>query len=137
MNFRAWLESVTRVISVAEDQFLHFTTESRADQILSDGVLKMNPPYPKFGTDSVDAISVTYGQWVPGTQVTHVKATDRDPLVAILFKTNVVPYAGYPEEVKWNRDVKLIDPQIIPIQKARAMLTYKTKDDDYEIHYDG
>jgi len=137
MNFRAWLESVERVISVSEDSFIHFTTESRAEQILHDGVLKMNPPYPKFGTDSVDAISVTYGQWIPGTQLTHIKTTDKDPVVAIVFKTNVPPYAGYPEEVKWNKDVKLIDPQIINVQKARAMLTYKTHDEDYEIRYDG
>jgi len=137
MNFKAWFESTTRIISVSEDSFLHFTTEFRAEQILSAGVLKMQPPYPKFGTDSVDAISITYGQWVPGTQITHIRASQKDPLVAIHFKTDLVPYAAYPEEVKWNKDVPLIDPEIVSIQKAKAMLTYKTKDDDYEIRYDG
>jgi len=137
MNFKTWLESITRVLSVSDDSFLHFTTESRAEEIVSSGVLKMNPPHQKFGTDTVDAISVTYGQWVPGTQITHIKTTDKNPLVAVWFKTDVVPYAAYPEEVKWNKDVNLIQPKIVGVQKARAMLTYRTDEEDYEIRYDG
>lgn len=128
-------ESHEYTLLVSQDSFLHFTKKSRATEILKSGFLSMNPPYPKFGTDSVDAVSVTHGQWVPGVQFTHIKATKEDPVVAIWFKTNVPPYAGYPEEVKWNKDVPLMTPKIIPADKAKGML--KSRGEDYEIIYNG
>ena len=134
MNFKVWLESI-RTIPVAKDSFLHFTPMSRAKQIVDDGMLLMRPPFKKFGTDSVDAISVTFGRWVPGTQVTHISATKDDPIVAVWFKTKTLPYAGYPEEVKWDKDVMLINPKIIPQAKARSMLTTTNSEEDYEIEY--
>jgi len=134
MNFKAWIESTEYVISISEDSFLHFTKSSRAEEIIESGVLLMNPPYKKFGTATVDAISVTYGQYVPSVQIKHQKATKDDPIVAIWFKTNVMPYAGYPEEIKWDKDVHLIFPKIISMEKGKSMLRPRGGE-DYEIRY--
>ena len=136
MNFKIWLENTEfkiYTISVLQDSFLHFTNESRAKQILASNILSMKPPYPKFGTDSVDAVSVTYGQLVPNVQLKHINATKEDPIVAIWFKTNTMPYSGYPEEVKWNKDLQLINPKIISLLKAKSML--KNYKEDYNIIY--
>lgn len=50
--------TITYQMPLKKDRFIHFTAEARARQILDDGVLSMNPPYKKFGTDTVDAVSV-------------------------------------------------------------------------------
>lgn len=135
MNFKAWFESSNRhVISIKRDAFIHFTTLSRAKRILESGKLLMRPPYKKFGTDSVDAISIKYGQLVPGTQITHIKTDANDPVVAVWFRTNVLPYAAYPEEVKWNKDVPLFSAKIIQKEYAEKMLRPMSQD-DYEIEY--
>lgn len=137
MDFRTWCESFygnTVDAVLAEDEFLHFTPMSRAKQILQSSKLLMNPPYKKFGTDSVDAVSVRHGQFNPGVQFTHIKTTPNDPVVAVLFKTNLLPYAAYPEEVKWNTDVPLITPRIITKAQAQTMLK-PTDNQDYEIKY--
>ena len=139
ISFRAWLENHSFDVSLADDTFIHFTPQSRAEQIIKSGILSMNPPFPKFGTDAVDAISVNYGRFVPGTQITHIKLNPSDNLVAILFKTNIPPYAGYPEEIKWDRDVTLLQAKIISQGAARQMLLNNRKKfkgiDDYEIRY--
>ncbi len=146
MKFRLWLESEEGMygkivsVSLASDSFLHFTPMSRARQIMESGKFLMNPPYKKFGTDTVDAISVNYGRYVPGVQLSHTKTTPNDPIVAVHFKTNVLPYAGYPEEVKWNQDVSLMNASIISTQEAQKMLQHPSAfrqqaADDYELDY--
>lgn len=104
---------------VKDDSFIHFTTPERANQIIDSGKLLMNPPYKKFGTDAVNAISTTYGSYSPKTQVNHQKADD---IVAIYFKTDTVPNIGFPEEVVWKNDVNLINPKIISKDNAISML---------------
>jgi hypothetical protein len=137
MNFRQWCESsygntVDEVL--ADDEFVHFTPMSRAKQILQSGKLLMEPPYKKFGTDTVDAVSVKHGMWQPGVQLAHTKTTPDDPIVAVLFKTNLHPYAAYPEEVKWNVDVPLIGARVISKNQAQSLLK-PSIDKDFEINY--
>lgn len=104
---------------LSKDTFIHFTTADRAEAIVASGKLLMRPPHPKFGTDTVNAVSATYGVWQPGVQTTHI---DRGDLVAVLFQTSTVPKYGYVEEVVWDRDVKLQNPRIVSAQKAAGML---------------
>lgn len=104
---------------LSKDTFIHFTTPDRAEAIVESGKLLMRPPHPKFGTDTVNAVSATYGVWQPGVQTTHIGRRD---LVAILFQTPTVPKYGYVEEVVWDRDVKLQNPRIVSGQKASGML---------------
>jgi hypothetical protein len=48
----------------------------------------------------------------------------------------VLPVSGYPEEVKWDRDVKLINPKIISEEEAISMLLPKDDErEDYKIKY--
>jgi hypothetical protein len=120
---------------VRKDTFVHFTPASRAEQIVKSKKLLMRPPYEKFGTDNVAAISLSYGAYVPGTQTTHIKT--KEPLVAILFKTSAKPYAAYVEEVLWNRDVPLQNAKIIPAAKAISMLRNPPEQitDDDQVRY--
>lgn len=105
-------------MDVAADRFVHFTTRDRAAQILQSGRLLMRPPHPKFGTDSVDAVSLTYGRSLPSVQSNHLPGD----LVAVVFKTTAPPEVGYAEEVKWHSDVPLLEPQIVSVEEARKLL---------------
>lgn len=107
---------------IRQDRFVHFTPSSRALGILKDGKLKVNPPYQQFGGSGVYAISLVYGAYVPGTQVTHIKP-DEGELVGIVFETTAVPERGYIEEVTWNRDVPLKRARIVPARQAIGMLS--------------
>lgn len=89
-------------MNIKDDKFVHFTTEERANLILKDNMLKMKPPYKKFGIDAITAVSLTYGELVPGVQLTHIKDEDK---VAIIFKTDILPKYGVVEEVIWSNDV--------------------------------
>lgn len=117
---------LTYEMSLSRDRFVHFTSEKRAKEILDDGYLRMNPPYKKFGTDTVDAISIMWGSLVPGVQFTHVmksaKKSKEGRVVGVVFKTNILPKYGYPEEVKWDRDVRLVDPQVVSFEKAQSLI---------------
>jgi hypothetical protein len=110
-----------QTIPLADETFVHFTTTDRAAQVLKDGKLLMDPPYDKFGTDTVNAVSLTYGEFVPGTQITHIQDAD-EPLVAIKFRTDTMPDYGYVEEVVWHTDVNLIDAQLVEAERAMDML---------------
>lgn len=107
--------------NIKQDRFVHFTLRDRVEQILSSGRLLMNPPYPKYGTDTVNAISLVYGDYVPNTQVTHIK-DPKSAKEAILFQTPTVPKYGYVEEVVWDRDVVLQRPKVVPVQRAVSLL---------------
>lgn len=102
-----------------DDTFIHFTPSDRALEILKSKKLLMDPPYKKFGIDAVNAISTTYGKFVPGVQTTHIKDNN---IVGILFSTNTVPTRGYVEEVVWKQDVTLNNPKLLPLSRAVAML---------------
>ena len=109
---------------LSEDRFVHFTTRERADKILADGKLRMRPPYAKFGTDTVDAVSTVWGAFVPGVQTRHLQkyADAEGGLVAILFMTSTMPHVGFIEEVKWHQDVTLKRAVVISADKAKSML---------------
>lgn len=104
---------------VKQDTFLHFTLEERVPEILATGKLLQDPPYSKFGPDSVYAISLTYGIYQASVQVTHIKGKN---LKAIRFKTNAKPKQGFVEEVLWDMDVPLIRPEILEPAQASALL---------------
>lgn len=107
----------------SKDTFVHFTPLSRAKQILSEGKLLMRPPYPKFGTDAVNAVSLSYGSYVPSVQTNHIKTGPQDPVVGVVFKTSSKPWTGYSEEVIWKRDVPFQGPaKIVSKSKAIGML---------------
>lgn len=106
---------------VGQDTFVHFTPLSRALEIAKRKKLLMKPPYPKMGIDAVNAVSLTYGGYVPSVQTTHIK--DRtDPIMAVVFQTSVPPQEGFIEEVTWKRDVPLKNVKVIDASKAIAML---------------
>lgn len=119
-------------MNIAQDEFVHFTTMSRAKEIMESGRLLMNPPYDKFGTHSVDAVSLVYGDHVPGVQWTHTKTNESDPIVAVRFKTMAIPSRAHVEEVKWLTDVPLINPQIISKEEAIGLLKNTPEDIDEE-----
>lgn len=132
MNFKEWLEKF-KEMNLKDDYFIHFTPLYRAKQILKDKKLLLRPPYKKFGTDYVNAVSTTYGRHVPEVQTTHIK---EQPIVAILFQTDTMPDRGYPEEVTWEQDVILKNPKIISKGAAVNMLApYRENSEDYEIKY--
>lgn len=105
-----------------KDQFVHFTTLSRAKQIMDAGKLLMKPPYQKFGPDEVFAISTVYGEFLPGVQTTHTKTQGTDSMVAVVFTTRTPPVAGHAEEVFWRRDVTFQKARMVPFSAGRGLL---------------
>lgn len=105
-------------MSVADDRFIHFTTLDRAKEIVQSGKLLMKPPYKKFGIDAVTAVSLIYGENVPGVQTTHSKGN----LVGILFETNTKPQYGHVEEVVWEQDVIIKNHKIVRMNTGVNML---------------
>lgn len=125
---------------ISEERFLHFTLLDRAVEILESGKLLMRPPYEKFGTDTVDAVSTTYGKSVPGVQTTHIAKhiKTKEPLAAIVFSTSVLPHGyGFREEVKWTQDVPLIHPELLSFEEGVEMLenTPEKIDEDDMVKY--
>lgn len=116
-------DGVTYWMDVEKDQFLHFTTMSRARAILDSGGLMLDPPpgIKKFGGDGVYAISIVYGRSVPGTQRTHINPL-HGPIVAVVFKTKTVPVVGFREEVRWDRDVNFTAADIVGPEVALALI---------------
>ncbi len=110
-------------MDVKDDQFVHFTTQKRAEEILKSGKLLYHPPYEKSGIVDVNAISTVYGGYVPTSQILHTeKIQDEGLVVGVVFKTNTRPKYGRPEEVYWGNDVQLIDPKIVSKDTAISML---------------
>lgn len=121
------------LMDIHQDRFIHFTTQTRADEIIESGVLLMHPPYKKFGIDAVCAVSLVWGTYVPNTQHTHIKGLN---LAAVLFKTNTIPEYGYVEEVVWKQDVRLIQPTLIDPRRAIKMLSKRSHiSDDSAVYY--
>lgn len=114
-----WDDKKEIIKNIKDDLFIHFTSKVRAEQIMESGKLLFDPPYEKFGIEAIGAISAVWGEFVPGVQTTHI---DGDDIVAVIFKTNSVPKYGYAEEVLWDNDVALINPQIISREDAIKIL---------------
>jgi len=127
-------------LSLRDDAFIHFTPQSRAREILASGRLLFNPPYKKFGIDSVTAISTSFGSAVAGVQTTHIKETPDDPIVALWFKTNTLPpKINYPEEVYWSSDVVFTKVKLLTKREGLSILSRSkppTKD-DFSVVYEG
>lgn len=110
-------------MDVREDEFVHFTTASRADSIVSSRKLLHNPPgIRQFGASGVHGISTTYGKYVPRTQTTHIDVEPTDKLVAIVFSTHAIPKVGFVEEVIWDQDVPLTKVKVIPAERGVALV---------------
>jgi hypothetical protein len=120
--------------NIKDDEFVHFTTPERAEQILKNGKLLIDAPYEQFGPYAVYAVSTLYGKFHPKVQTTHIKSED---IVAILFKTNTIPKVGFIEETSWNKDVDLLSPRIISKDKAISILNKSAKalGDDFDSDY--
>jgi len=114
-------------LDVKDDKFVHFTTSKRAQEIIQSGTLMLDAPYEGSGAYGVFAVSLTYGEIVPGLALSHVTKEARNEgsqVVAVAFKTDTVPMkVGYPEEVSWGeQDVRLIDPKVISVDDAVQMI---------------
>jgi hypothetical protein len=105
------------VMDIKKDQFVHFTVKEKAEEILKEGKLRLDK-VASGRPMAVFAVSVLWGDYVPGTQVPKEGTS-----VAILFKTHTLPKYGYVEEVVWGGDVAL-DPgaRIITMEEAVRML---------------
>jgi hypothetical protein len=105
-------------MDIKNDSFVHFTSKERIPEILKSNMLMFRPPYEKFGTDAVNAVSLTYGEVLSGVQTTHIKGE----VGAIWFKTNTIPYRGHVEEVIWNENVPFTQVKEITKEKAVSMI---------------
>lgn len=130
------MEKIT--VDLNDDKFIHFTYDDRAKEILKSGKLLVDSPYKQVGLAGVQAVSVKHGMFIPGVQVTRLidKKKPDQTIVAVLFKTNTRPKYGYPEEVIWEEDVRLINPEIIDLEAAKMLLSPRTDDTDYMLIYE-
>lgn len=127
----------TYTMDVTKDRFLHFTTPEAAKAIVKSKKLLVRPPgVEHFGPVGVYAVSLVWGWYVPGVQLTHIKSKH---VVAVLFTTDTKPRpANYREEVVWYTDVPLKTAKIIskgeairllkkvpfPLKDEQALVTY-------------
>jgi 2'-5' RNA ligase/ribosomal protein S18 acetylase RimI-like enzyme len=130
---KTFMDGQVYEMNLAADEFVHFTTAKRAASILRSKKLLLDPPgIKKFGGYAVYAISLVWGEFVPGTQTTHIDK-DEGPLVAIRFQTDTMPKPSYSEEVTWNQDVALKNPKLMTKQQAVGLLnsaSYRLGDQD-------
>lgn len=123
-------EDYLYLMNIGEDAFVHFSKAERIDEILKSGKILKNPPYSKFGPDSIFAVSTIWGRLVTGIQLTHIYNDDKvnehikdGSIAAIYFKTDTLPKIGYPEEVLWDQDVNLIDPKRISAEEGIKLIS--------------
>jgi len=117
-NWKKFLKEETIYKNLSDETFLHFTTKERAEKIKEMRMLLKCPEgVVKCGTDTIDAISLVWGKYVPRVQTTHY-GKDAE-LVGVVFKTRVPPKYGYVEEVKWdNNELPITDIKIISFEEA-------------------
>ncbi|NIT79677.1 MAG: hypothetical protein GWN58_33515 [Anaerolineae bacterium] len=133
-----WASDTYYKMDVTKDRFIHFTTVEAAQSIAKSKKLLLRPPgVQHFGPVGVFAVSLVWGWYVPGTQLTHIKSDK--PLVAVVFTTNTVPDgAAHHEEVFWDKDVKLKTVQVVSKGKAIQLLKrvpFPLKDEDAYVLY--
>ena len=126
-------ENEEAIIKDVEDEvFLHFTTRERAEKIKDMEMLLKSPQdVQKFGTDTIDAVSLIWGEFVPTVQVNHILGED---IVAVKFRTHHPPKYGFVEEVKWDQEeLPIYDIDIISFEEAeRALKNTSEKYDDMQ-----
>lgn len=125
-------------MDVGKDRFIHFTTVEAAKSIVAAKKMLLRPPgVEHFGPVGVFAVSLVWGWYLPGVQLTHIKSDK--PLVAVIFTTDTVPnVAAHHEEVIWTKDVKLKTVQVVSKGKAIQLLKkvpFPLKDEDAYVLY--
>jgi hypothetical protein len=133
-----WSSDTYYKMDVTKDRFIHFTTVEAAKAIAKSKKMLLRPPgVEHFGPVGVFAVSLVWGWYVPGTQLTHIKSDK--PLVAVVFTTSTVPDgAAHHEEVYWGKDVKLKAVQVVSKGKAIQLLKrvpFPLKDEDAYVMY--
>ena len=122
---------------VEKDYYYHYTYRDRADEIIEDGHLRPNFYNDQPGAKGVYAISGSYGSEVTSLQVSGSRKEHMDKIVAIKFKTRTEPKYGYPEEVIWDKPVKLIRPEIVSVSEAVSDLKRNENlGDNFIVYYD-
>jgi len=122
---------------VEKDYYYHYTYRDRAEEIIEDGHLRPNFYNDQPGAKGAYAISGSYGQEVTSLQVSGSRKEHMDKIVALKFKTRTEPKYGYPEEVIWDKPVKLIRPEIVGVSKAVSDLN-RNEDlgENFKVFYD-
>ncbi len=133
-----WASDTYYKMDVTKDRFIHFTTVEAAKSIVKSKKMLLHPPGVRhFGPVGVFAVSLVWGWYVPGTQLTHIKSDK--PLVAVVFTTDTVPEGvAHHEEVIWEKDVKLKTVQVVSKGKAIQLLKrvpFQLKDEDAYVLY--
>jgi hypothetical protein len=124
-------------MDIGKDRFIHFTTPEAAKAIVKSKKMLLKPPGVKgFGASGVFGVSLVWGWYVPGVQLTHIKSPH---IVAVVFTTAHKPRPGnYVEEVVWNSDVPLKTVKVVskgeairllkkvpfPLKDEQALVTY-------------
>jgi len=122
---------------VENDYYYHYTYRDRAEEIIEDGFLRPNFYKDQPGAVGAFAISGSYGQEVTSLQVSGSRKDHMDKIVALKFKTRTEPKYGFPEEVKWDKPVKLIKPEIVSVSEVISDLR-KNEDlgEYFKVFYD-
>lgn len=126
---------------VRRDRFVHITSESLVQQILKDRKLRRDAKKYAPGVQGVFAVSVLWGQAVPGVlpKAKQFEKHGLSPnLVGIVFDTDSVPMYGTCEEVIWQSDVTLKNPSVLPDRAALSILKrtpYKIGCDDHVVYH--
>lgn len=124
-------------MDVGKDYFYHFTYKDRAESIIRDGYLR-----PNFYSDvpsgaGAFGISGSYGMYVPSVQISGQERKRRvGEMVALKFKTKTVPKYGHAEEVIWDKDVKITNPEIVSLSAAERDLNSNSYSEDIKVYYD-
>ena len=109
------------VMSVRDDEFIHFTLKSHLVEIIRTKKLDIDKG---VYIASIFAVSTTYGIYLPNVQ--HYAGgeakKDTDNIVAIKFRTNTPPIKGQIEEVVWHQSINLTGFKIIPVDEAERIL---------------
>jgi hypothetical protein len=134
-----------------KERYVHFAPPHVIPQILKDGRLRSDK-VQMGAVGGVYAVSLTYGEFVPGVQTTHLarqyqwKRGTAPPdearqilrnLKAIVFSSPTVPDRGHVEEVIWHRDVYLKSPRVVDYKTARNLLRRtpeKIDESDYVLY---
>jgi hypothetical protein len=122
---------------VENDYYYHYTYRDRAEEIIEDGFLRPRFYKDQSGADGAFAISGSYGQEVTSLQVSGSRKDHMGKIVALKFKTRTEPKYGFPEEVIWDKPVKLIKPEIVSVSEAISDLR-KNEDlgEELKVFYD-
>lgn len=116
-------------MDVGKDRFIHFTTPEAAKVIVKSKTLGK-------GSGSIFAVSLVWGWYVPGVQLTHI---DSPHVVAVLFTTTKKPDKGnFVDEVTWHSKVPLKSAKIVSKGDAIRLLKkvpFPLKDEEAYVLY--